>query len=177
MSNNNTSIHDFDFSFICNYFKLLKRQGPGSPEATRKAVSFINELTDDAKIADIGCGTGGQTLFLADYVKGQITGIDLFPDFIEIFNENAVKANCADRVKGINGQSPVSERGTRPDLVGRSNLQYRIRTWDERMEQIPEKRRFYRSERSILVHFGTPCGNRRLLDGRLSGNQRDPDMY
>ena len=37
MSNNNTSIHDFDFSFICNYFKLLKRQGPGSPEATRKA--------------------------------------------------------------------------------------------------------------------------------------------
>ena len=134
MSNNNTSIHDFDFSFICNYFKLLKRQGPGSPEATRKAVSFINELTDDAKIADIGCGTGGQTLFLADYVKGQITGIDL-------------------------------------------NLQYRIRTWDERMEQIPEKRRFYRSERSILVHFGTPCGNRRLLDGRLSGNQRDPDMY
>lgn len=103
MSNNNTSIHDFDFSFICNYFKLLKRQGPGSPEATRKAVSFINELTDDAKIADIGCGTGGQTLFLADYVKGQITGIDLFPDFIEIFNENAVKANCADRVKGITG--------------------------------------------------------------------------
>ena len=47
MSNNNTSIHDFDFSFICNYFKLLKRQGPGSSEATRKAVSFINELTDD----------------------------------------------------------------------------------------------------------------------------------
>ena len=40
---------------------------------------------------------------LADYVKGQITGIDLFPDFIEIFNENAVKANCADRVKGITG--------------------------------------------------------------------------
>ena len=31
-----------------------------------------------------------------------------------------------------------------------------------------KKRRFHRSERSILVHFGTPCGNRRLLDGRLS---------
>ena len=116
MSNNNTSIHDFDFSFICNYFKLLKRQGPGSSEATRKAVSFINELTDDAKIADIGCGTGGQTLFLADYVKGQITGIDLFPDFIEIFNENAVKANCADRVKGITGSWIISRFRTRNSI-------------------------------------------------------------
>ena len=94
MSNNNTSIHDFDFSFICNYFKLLKRQGPGSPEATRKAVSFINELTDDAKIADIGCGTGGQTLFLADYVIGQITGIDLFPDFIEIMYRCIIVTHC-----------------------------------------------------------------------------------
>ena len=84
MSNDFKSIHEFDFTLICNYFKALKRQGPGSPEATRKAVSFINELTDDAKIADIGCGTGGQTLFLADYVKGQITGIDLFLSLIHI---------------------------------------------------------------------------------------------
>ena len=36
-------------------------------------------------------------------IRDRITGIDLFPDFIEIFNENAVKANCADRVKGITG--------------------------------------------------------------------------
>ena len=69
MSNNNTSIHDFDFSFICNYFKLLKRQGPGSPEATRKAVSFINELTDDAKIADIGCGPARFAAACVQYQK------------------------------------------------------------------------------------------------------------
>ena len=58
MSNDLKSIHDFDFTMICNYFKLLERQGPGSPEVTQKAVSFINELSDEAKIADIGCGTG-----------------------------------------------------------------------------------------------------------------------
>ena len=179
MSNNNTSIHDFDFSFICNYFKLLKRQGPGSPEATRKAVSFINELTDDAKIADIGCGTGGQTLFLADYVKGQITGIDLFPDFIEIFNENAVKANCADRVKGITGSMDnLPFQNEELDLIWSEGAIYNIgfergmNEWNKYL-----KKAVHRSERSILVHFGTPCGNRRLLDGRLSGNQRDPDMY
>ena len=44
MSNDFKSIHEFDFTLICNYFKALKRQGPGSPEITQKAVSFINEL-------------------------------------------------------------------------------------------------------------------------------------
>lgn len=102
MSENKT-IHDFDFTLICNYFKLLERQGPGSPEVTSKAVTFINELTDKAKIADIGCGTGGQTRVLADCIPGQITGIDLFPDFISKFNKEAVKAHCDDRVKGIVG--------------------------------------------------------------------------
>ncbi len=103
MSNELKTIHEFDFTLICNYFKGLKRQGPGSPEVTQKALSFTNELSDEARIADIGCGTGGQTMALANYTKGQITGIDLFPDFIEIFNRNAIEAHCEDRVKGIVG--------------------------------------------------------------------------
>ena len=69
MSNDFKSIHEFDFTLICNYFKALKRQGPGSPEVTQKAVSFINELSDKARIADIGCGTGGQTMALANYCR------------------------------------------------------------------------------------------------------------
>jgi precorrin-6B methylase 2 len=58
MSNENISIHDFDFNLICEYFTNLERQGPGSPEVTLKAFSFIEPLTDTARIADIGCGTG-----------------------------------------------------------------------------------------------------------------------
>ena len=79
MSNENISIHDFDFNLICEYFTNLERQGPGSPEVTLKALSFIEPLTDTARIADIGCGTGGQTMTLAQHCPGQITGIDLFP--------------------------------------------------------------------------------------------------
>ena len=67
MSNELKTIHEFDFTLICNYFKGLKRQGPGSPEVTQKALSFTNELSDNARIADIGCGTGGQTMALANY--------------------------------------------------------------------------------------------------------------
>lgn len=103
MSNESKSIHEFDFSLICEYFSSLERQGPGSPEVTIKALSFIENLTDKSLIADIGCGTGGQTMVLAQHATGHITGVDLFPAFIELFNTNAGRLNLQDRVKGIEG--------------------------------------------------------------------------
>jgi len=101
MSNENKSIHEFDLELICEYFSNLERQGPGSPEVTIKTLSFIENLTPDSQIADIGCGTGGQTMVLAGHTSGQIRGIDLFPTFIDLFNRNAEKLDLQDRVKGI----------------------------------------------------------------------------
>jgi len=103
MSNENKSIHEFDFNLICEYFSRLERQGPGSPEVTIKALSFIDNLTQKSLVADIGCGTGGQTMVLAQQSPGSITGIDLFPTFIDIFNINAGKLCLQDRIKGIVG--------------------------------------------------------------------------
>jgi SAM-dependent methyltransferase len=103
MSKENSSIHDFDFSLICEYFSTIHRQGPGSPEVTLKALGFVENLTQASRIADIGCGTGGQTMVLAQHAPGQITGIDLFPTFVELFNVNATKAGLQDRVKGMVG--------------------------------------------------------------------------
>ncbi len=103
MSNEIKTIHDFDFSFICEYFSNVERQGPGSPEVTLKALSFIDNLTPQSRIADLGCGTGGQTMTLAGHTGGQITGLDLFPEFIDIFNRNAGQLGLADRVKGVVG--------------------------------------------------------------------------
>jgi ubiquinone/menaquinone biosynthesis C-methylase UbiE len=101
MSNENKSIHEFDFNLICEYFSNLERQGPGSPEVTINALGFIGNLTSESQIADIGCGTGGQTMVLAQHAPGIITGIDLFPNFIELFNANAEKLNLQNRVQGI----------------------------------------------------------------------------
>ena len=81
----------------------LKRQGPGSPEATNKALSFLDNIDQFAQTADLGCGTGGQTLLLSRCLPGTITGIDLFPDFIDVFKENIREQNLEDRVKGIVG--------------------------------------------------------------------------
>ena len=99
----NRSIHEFDLGLICDFFKNMERQGPGSPEATLKALGFIDNLTDESRIADLGCGTGGQTMVLARHAPGLITGLDLFPDFIDIFNRNAKNLGLQDRVKGIVG--------------------------------------------------------------------------
>lgn len=103
MSDKNKTIHEFDFNLICEFFSNMERQGPGSPEVTIRALSFIDNLTDKSLIADIGCGTGGQTMVLAQHAPGSITGIDLFPGFVDIFNRNAGRLGLQDRVKGIVG--------------------------------------------------------------------------
>lgn len=81
----------------------LERQGPGSSEAVEQALGFLKPLNQFSKIADLGCGTGGQTLLLAKYLSGTIIGLDMFSDFIDKLNENARKMKLDNRVTGIIG--------------------------------------------------------------------------
>ena len=81
----------------------LERQGPGSIEVIEQALEFVKPLDRFSKIADLGCGTGTQTLLLAKYLSGNITGLDIFPKFIDKLNENAKSRNLASRVTGITG--------------------------------------------------------------------------
>ncbi len=127
MSKENTSIHDFDFNLIGEYFSGLERQGPGSPEATLKALSFIDHLDSGSRIADIGCGTGGQTMVLAQNAPGHITGIDLFPAFIDLFNKSAEERGFGERVRGMVGSMehlPFEREGL--DLIWSEGAIYNI---------------------------------------------------
>jgi len=82
----------------------LERQGPGSCEATLRALSFVDGLNKNSRVMDLGCGTGGQAMVIAQNITaGEIIGLDIFPDFIEVFNANAKKLNLQDRVKGLVG--------------------------------------------------------------------------
>jgi SAM-dependent methyltransferase len=42
-------------------------------------------------------------MVLAQHASGHITGIDLFPIFIDLFNSNALKLNLQNRIKGVVG--------------------------------------------------------------------------
>lgn len=111
-SNPEQSIHNFDINMICDYFSTMERQGPGSDEMTLKALSFIKPLTTESKVADIGCGTGKQTLTLGRNIPSKILGIDLFQKFIDILNQNSKDQGLDQKVKGVVGnmeQLPFDE--------------------------------------------------------------------
>jgi ubiquinone/menaquinone biosynthesis C-methylase UbiE len=102
LSNKENSIHDFSVQTIVDYFANVQRQGPGSTEMTKKALSFVNSLNENSVIADIGSGTGEQTRVIAENTPArQIIGVDLFPTFIDLFNKNSKELGLQDRVKGI----------------------------------------------------------------------------
>ena len=91
------------FDLIVEIHTGLERQGPGSPEMTVKALSFLDNLDKNPRVADLACGTGGQTMVLAQNISGDITGLDFCTDFINVFNYNAKKLGLYERVHGIVG--------------------------------------------------------------------------
>ncbi|MCC4765724.1 methyltransferase domain-containing protein [Methanosarcina sp. DH1] len=97
------TIHEFDFALINEFFTDLDRQGPGSPEETIRALGFIDNLSNKTKIADLGCGTGAQTMVLAQNTEATITALDLYAGSIEKLNVTAGKLGLQNRVKGIVG--------------------------------------------------------------------------
>lgn len=102
-SNNEKSIHEFDFSLICEYFSSIDRQGPGSDEITKLALRFIDGISTDTRIADLGCGTGGQTITLAKNIPAQFVALDLFPEFINQLAKRAAGLGLSNRIETIVG--------------------------------------------------------------------------
>ena len=94
---------EFIDDLIWSTHTRLERQGPGSREMTINALNFLGDLSKITKVLDLGCGTGGQTMVLAQNIPGSITGVDIYPGFIDVFNENAKKLNLHERVNGIVG--------------------------------------------------------------------------
>lgn len=127
MSNDNKTIHEFDFNLICEYFSLIERQGPGSTQVTVKALSFIDNLNSNSIIIDLGCGTGGQTISIAKNAPGIITAVDLFPGFIDKLNQNIISNGLQSRIKGVVGSMDnIMYNANQVDLIWSEGAIYNI---------------------------------------------------
>ncbi len=67
----------------------LERQGPGDTNLSNQILSLIKALPANPRIADIGCGTGAGTLFLADKFKSKVRAVDFSQEFL---NELIIRA-------------------------------------------------------------------------------------
>ena len=91
-----------ELELIIDLHKKSQRQGPGSEKETLLALNLINLQQDgDMKLADIGCGSGGQTITLAQNFKGNITAVDLFPEVLDELKETSKKLRLQDRIKTL----------------------------------------------------------------------------
>jgi len=88
-----------ELELIIDLHKNSERQGPGSENDTLKALKFLDlSANQTLKVADIGCGSGGQTITLAKNLKGQIIAVDLFSEFLNELNEKSQKLGLLDKI-------------------------------------------------------------------------------
>ena len=76
------------------------RQGPGSEEMAKLALRLAKISPEKSyRIADIGCGTGAQTITLAENIQGEIIAVDLFKAFLDKLEERILKKNLKSPIK------------------------------------------------------------------------------
>ncbi|WP_338472994.1 class I SAM-dependent methyltransferase [Niallia sp. XMNu-256] len=85
-------------------FEGLTRLAPGSEHSTKKAVSLVNvDREKELNILDIGCGTGIQTLILAEvFPHAHITAVDTNQQFLEMLKKQIHTNALEDRVTVLN---------------------------------------------------------------------------
>ena len=88
-----------ELELIIDLHKNSERQGPGSENDTLRALDLLSLPTDqNLKVADIGCGSGGQTISLAKNLNGQIIAVDLFPEFLIELNQKSQNLGLTDKI-------------------------------------------------------------------------------
>lgn len=91
-----------ELDFIIDLHRNSERQGPGSRNETLRALELTGFFKKKGlKVADIGCGTGGQTIIIAQNIHGQITAVDLFPQFLDALNEKSKRWGMGSKIKTL----------------------------------------------------------------------------
>lgn len=79
--------------------KGIPREGPGSNEATKRAITLLPNMPSNPTVLDIGCGPGMQTIEIAENIDGKVYAIDVHKPFLDKLQETAVRKNLSDKVE------------------------------------------------------------------------------
>jgi SAM-dependent methyltransferase len=93
----------------------LERQGPGDTDYSDYIISQIPELPANPRIADIGCGAGAGTLFLADRFKSTIRAVDLSREFLDELEDRAKQRGFDHLVEAI--ECDMGSLGWKPETI------------------------------------------------------------
>ncbi len=91
-------------------YENLPRQGPGNQACAVRALGLCRELRDYPAILDLGCGVGGQTLYLAELTLGSILAIDNHAPSIERLQASIAARGLCQRVRAIVGDMTHPEQ-------------------------------------------------------------------
>lgn len=87
-----------DDSAVYTLFEGLDRQGPGSDPSTRRMFDLLSP-PPHARILDIGCGAGSQTLALARHCRGcHLTAVDIHRPYLDSLSVRALDEGLLDRI-------------------------------------------------------------------------------
>ena len=86
------------WTYFYEIYEALPRQGPGDRESTERALRLLPPLTAGQRILDIGCGSGAQTIDLAQATAAQIVAVDNHPAFISQLARRATDLGLGERI-------------------------------------------------------------------------------
>jgi SAM-dependent methyltransferase len=108
-------------------YEALPRQGPGDAASARRALSLCRDLPPSPDVLDLGCGTGAQTLYLAEMLDGRITAIDNHAASVEHLRTKLEEHGLSHRVRALVGD--MADAGIPPasiDLIWSEGALYNL---------------------------------------------------
>jgi ubiquinone/menaquinone biosynthesis C-methylase UbiE len=85
-------------------YEGLPRGGPGSTASTRRALELAHPVPERARVLDLGCGPGAQTVALAKALpKALIRAVELHQPFLDNLQRRLAERGLTDRVELICG--------------------------------------------------------------------------
>ena len=118
---------DDDLTLLFELFENTPRQGPGSVETTRRALRLLPDSLGVERGLDLGCGTGGSTLVLAEETGAQFTAVDIHPPFLATLRARAEERGLTDRISTIAADmADAASLGAGFDLIWAEGSAYSI---------------------------------------------------